>query len=359
MKLKYTGLAVALVTIAATTGLATASPAASCDDTVSPGESIQAAIDAASAGDTICVEPGTYDENINVNKDVTVRGNQSPMDNPATVNGTVDVSADGATFAKMRVAPATVFESGGLDPHGILVTASNTKIYGNLVEDLKANSTGGSVTINGIQVWNDGPSELTDVVIKDNTVREMSNEGNSTWPNYGGVAAIKVQGVLNGVDVKGNNVKDIHSAGWAYGIVTTHTGNAPGISPKDVEVMKNDVRKVNDGSVYDVFADPNAAPYPGAAFAIDGDSLANETVVNFNNLVNPLAIQNKDQDHTLDAENNYYGHASGPAARTNPAGKQVGQGGDILGLVDWQPYLNQPFQQTPEQKAQTPERGPK
>ena len=38
---------------------------------VNEGESIQAAINASSAGDTIIVGAGTYNESININKDVT------------------------------------------------------------------------------------------------------------------------------------------------------------------------------------------------------------------------------------------------------------------------------------------------
>ena len=39
---------------------------------VGPGESIQKAVNAADPGDTIIVGPGTYNESIIINKDVTV-----------------------------------------------------------------------------------------------------------------------------------------------------------------------------------------------------------------------------------------------------------------------------------------------
>lgn len=47
--------------------------------TVSPGESIQAAIDAASPWDTIEVQSGTYRESVNVTKSLTLKGIGMPV----------------------------------------------------------------------------------------------------------------------------------------------------------------------------------------------------------------------------------------------------------------------------------------
>src|SRR5687767_217443 len=72
---------------------------------VEEGESIQAAINAASAGDTIIVGPGTYNESININKDVTVISLDGAGDTIINGQGTnpgfsfaVQVTAAGATF---------------------------------------------------------------------------------------------------------------------------------------------------------------------------------------------------------------------------------------------------------------------
>jgi hypothetical protein len=46
----------------------------SCDAVVSPGQSIQAAIDAADPGDRICVEPGTYTEDLSITKSLHLVG---------------------------------------------------------------------------------------------------------------------------------------------------------------------------------------------------------------------------------------------------------------------------------------------
>src|SRR2546421_11428070 len=67
-------LAVAFA-VAALAMIAVAVPAQAKTIDVMPGQSIQAAIDSASPGDTIVVHPGTYHENVLVNKNnVTLRG---------------------------------------------------------------------------------------------------------------------------------------------------------------------------------------------------------------------------------------------------------------------------------------------
>jgi Right handed beta helix region len=67
-------LAVAFA-VAALATIAVAVPAQAKTIDVMPGQSIQAAIDSASPGDTIVVHPGTYHENVLVNKNnITLRG---------------------------------------------------------------------------------------------------------------------------------------------------------------------------------------------------------------------------------------------------------------------------------------------
>lgn len=306
-------------------------------------QTIQGAIDdpTTTSGDTVTVREGTYTETISVNKDVTLTGmNAADGNEAAVVDGNVKISAEGAKVSQLQVAPSTTFVSGGLDPHGILITASDVLVEENVVTGMTGNSTGGSVTLNGIQVWHDGPNNLTGIEIRDNTVSDMDNMGNPSagWPNYGGAAAIKVQGVVSGVDVTGNTVKNVHSAGWAYGIVLTHTGNAPGVSPKNVEVAGNTVTEVNDGSKYAVSDDETAAPYPGSAFAIDGEADADEAEVHENAFTGtPIGAQNKDAEHVLAAPHNYWGAPTGPT-RTTQSGVQVGDGAAVKGDVAWRPY---------------------
>ena len=56
---------------------------------------IQAAVNASSSGDTIQVQSGTYYENVNVNKQLTLRGIGNPMVNASGSGSAITLSADG------------------------------------------------------------------------------------------------------------------------------------------------------------------------------------------------------------------------------------------------------------------------
>src|SRR5215210_9180900 len=65
------------ILLGAAAAVVLAAPAGAATHRVGPGESIQAAIDAADEGDTIAVRPGTYHENLTITKDgITLRGSR-------------------------------------------------------------------------------------------------------------------------------------------------------------------------------------------------------------------------------------------------------------------------------------------
>lgn len=84
-----------------------AAPGPACDATVTPGESINNAVDNAASGDVVCVESGTYDEQVTINKDLTLKG----LNNP-----TIAVPSDPKDFAIPESSPGwepIVFAYGG------------------------------------------------------------------------------------------------------------------------------------------------------------------------------------------------------------------------------------------------------
>jgi len=90
----------------------------SCDAVVNPDEAIQDAIDAAAAGDIVCVAPGTYREAIIVNKSLTLKGASKPIidcSDRATLglaktDGCIEVTADNVIIQGFKLI--------GYDPTG-------------------------------------------------------------------------------------------------------------------------------------------------------------------------------------------------------------------------------------------------
>ncbi|MDX1416842.1 MAG: DUF1565 domain-containing protein, partial [Candidatus Promineifilaceae bacterium] len=74
--------------------------AAACTVTLSPGDDIQTAIDAAAPGDVICLDPGTYSPpaKIDIHQSVTLQGPQAGVD-PRPGAGSGRLVGDTATEA--------------------------------------------------------------------------------------------------------------------------------------------------------------------------------------------------------------------------------------------------------------------
>ena len=116
---------------------------------VEEGESIQAAMDAASEGDTIIVYNGTYYENVNINKQLTLEGVGMPIINAGWSGSAIDVGADGCTVDGFYV-------TGGWD--GIAVESNNNLIKNNIA----------SGTSEGIRLSYSSYNNITENTISDN-----------------------------------------------------------------------------------------------------------------------------------------------------------------------------------------------
>jgi len=307
---------------------------------------IQAAVDNAASGDTICVLPGTYSENVSVDAGVTLRGRTAPNSGrPAVIDGWVSLDADGSELRRTVVTREEGFTTPGSftpDPFGVRVTASETAVTNNVIHrltDVPENMDADESvtkwgTINGIQIF--GSDQLSNVRIRNNEVRDTNKEV------VGGVAGIKLQADLSGVEITGNSVTDLHSSGWVWGVVLAGSESAND-HPKNVLVQDNTMDRLNDGSVYEVTEGRDGTPYPGSAFGIDGGAEADEATVKYNNLLAPNGAENKDEDNTLVAECNWWGASSGPYdGEDNPDGDGTWALERGAATIDFTPWLNAP-----------------
>ena len=146
---------------------------------VSPGQSIQTAINTANPGDTIFVYSGTYTEDISLNKDVYLVGEDrdSTILFSVKASSTIDISANGASVSNFTIrntSPA----GNGIFIHSVgNVTISNTEIM---------NSYDGLVTYTSLddQIWgnifvNNSDSGMglyisSNSVISDNNISQNS-----------------------------------------------------------------------------------------------------------------------------------------------------------------------------------------
>lgn len=102
----------------------------------------------------------------------------------------------------------------------------------------------------------------------------------------------------------------------------------------NVEIVDSDLRSSGTGVSVGV-------GFPESVYP-DND---NVRISNTNIVGNNVGVNSTDEDLTVDATDNYWGHASGPSGedgRTNPAGKEVGHGDPIDGDVEFDPWLRRP-----------------
>ncbi|TKR25318.1 CARDB domain-containing protein [Natronomonas salsuginis] len=301
--------------------------------------------------ETIVVAPGTYDGATIDESLVTLEGPNAGLDGAsedrgpeATIQGKLQVKADGVTVRGVTVSPTSTFTADSSLPlAGIFVNGNNVSIENNSVSGINGDAATGesSVTINGVQVFKQDSERLNNITISNNLIENIDNSGGEAWPNYGGAVGIKIQNQLDDVHVNGNTIRRIHSAGWTYGIVSTPSSKNS-VQPTNVVVEGNRIESIGNGDQYDVFADDTAAPYAGAAVGLDtasGDSeedpvadAAALTVTENSIFDTPIGAHNKDLGATLTATNNYWDSPTGPD----------GDGSRTIGDVETDPwYLNE------------------
>lgn len=295
-------------------------------------ETIQYAIGEASSGDTVSVAAGTYLEDINVDKDVTVTGVNAPDSvDAAVINGRVAVEVDGATVNSLKIS-----NTGGSgeqeaifvgNPAGYTDVSTKTiEISENIIDGV--DTTADNVAVEGIHVKSYDGQQIDGVEIISNTIRNVSQPD---WGSNG----IKLQADLNSIEIRGNKIESI-AGYWSYGVVATSSSLEPGY-PKNVVIEYND------------FSTITASPNADWAVAVGVDTLsgdpesgtiadASQLTVHFNNFVNTAyGAINKDQDEVLDATYNWWGDVSGPGDEGPGTGSKVSVG------VLYCPWLRQSY----------------
>lgn len=120
--------------------------------TVSPGQSIQQAINSAASGDTINVQAGTYNGSLSLNKTVILQGQSG-----AKISGSVTISGSNAKLSGFEITSGSGVSVSGsnssvvnnyihnVSDHGVYVTGSHSLVQGNTINYAKT----AGVRVNG------------------------------------------------------------------------------------------------------------------------------------------------------------------------------------------------------------------
>jgi len=381
MKKKVLSVLLALV-LALSLSLVTAVPVAAATDRLVPSVygTIQEAINAADSGDTIIVAAGTYDENITIDKTLTLEGAQAGVNARGRTGPESIINAQEAEFAVLINGAETVATIDGFtvenyDTIGILGGAFRDVLEGvTLGEDPIAvhilNNIVKPPTIEGPHNNNIQIGDGTTGTIIGNEVSGAFLESGD-WSGSGIIVAgsSNVVATNNHVDDCEGGIQIVGYAEYRGGPAAEDTliennlvencdagisvqGNSIGTIIRHNDVLNNDVGI--ESMAYDISWD---------------HSTPSGTEVRYNNIVGntDYGVRSVIYWHDtgevpaeeVDATNNWWGHASGPSGpdgRTNPDDVVIGKGDAVSDNVDWNPWLRRPVWTNPAGKDLPPSR---
>ena len=398
-----------------------------------PGDhaTIQAAVDAANPGDTIVVDSGTYDEQVVIDKSLTLQGagdttviqpagpELTATSNIPWIGGTkpmsaivsVETTGDEVTIRDLKIDASLITDKSTLWVAGLVYLETNGKVEGvsvignpslpdrtagifaaavtqtSLVEVTECNVIGynrAGIYALGAEFTADyhhneinGPGSISTGVPNGMFFLEGAN-GSATYNTvtdlaYAGEGEYRSTGIGTynaGTDVTFayNTISNVQNAfALSTGTIGTiveynnifnnHTGVRIEADATNSIIQYNDIHD-NDFAIRcgATMGDGNEAHYnnfvnnPGVLW-VNVDETEPNTYVG--------AVCNVHETYTLDATNNWWGHASGPSGeygRVNPDGKVIGKGDTVSDNVDWGSWLRRPVWTNPAGKDLPPRR---
>jgi|GEM_PF-2671681 len=346
--------------------------APTCDVTLNSGDSIQAAITAASTGDVICLNPGNYPQasTITVDEEVTITrtgcdadviesrtagsASEAIIDGGGSIATILDLQADNITLQCLEVKSATgdmIESQSGIPTSGIVI--KNNIIHnatGDEAVQLRK-STNALIQYNHIyDVAQDAVNvsdNSTGAEIRDNKIHD-SNSSNGAIYIYGNTTNTTIDGNLiynktNNDTVRfGNSGADEAVSGGSItnNIIVTGSQDAISVVMSDVTVSGNKIstHASSNGAIY-VYASTDNVN-------INNNLIKNNTTTGVkvaaatNVVINNNCIEGNNAGvtysgaGTLDAENNWWGATDGPSGSGPGAGDSVGAG------IDFTPFNN-------------------
>lgn len=171
--------------------------------------SIQRGVESAQAGDSVHIAAGTFTENVNVNKKLSVTGAGSAI-GQTQVNGNITISGSGASVSdRLIVSDLSVTNAA---PNGDGVTLANGVQFITLDDVATINNAADGVEILG------GALTTSDIVLQNMRINDNGTGPSGTGIRMGGLANV------NGLSLIGSEVKRNAQIGFSYNSSASATG---------------------------------------------------------------------------------------------------------------------------------------
>ncbi len=283
---------------------------------------IQYGIDAAVALDIVNVKAGTYDENITVDKDVTLLGANAGIacdgrSTESTVAGTggatVTVASDGVTIDGFEIT----------NPNGTAITSTGRNdllIEYNNINDIGTSVSGQNVHTIAIVM---GTSTTDNVVISNNCISNISNASNNKTASGVGVGWSDATSDITKLVIASNTISNVTTGRGTYGIMINIGAYASGEAP-DLSIANNTITGLTGAWSHGIGLEGNT---PGASVTmnvvsdlnsgidevgvkVEDNTGAESVAINRNSLTDMnYGIVNTMVNLTVDATCNWYGSA--------------------------------------------------
>ena len=271
--------------------------------------SIQRGIDAATAGNTVYVEAGTYIEEVTINKSLTLLGAQAGVD----ARGRSDA---GATI--IRPSTSVPDPSSVSSTALIYVSASNVRIDGLLLDGDNTSLTSG-ITRGGADIdASEGIASyegVSGITVENNIIRNTSYSGVDFYNYTNGGAA------TSGNVIRHNEIKNIGAFDWGLGVLVYNNFYA--------DIVENTITDVRVGVQTGNYSQAN----PGSTASISDNVISGSRRGIFYNLhytnASPFAISG----NTISANNVYASNDSLPLPTTYWTGLLISSQGTGVGAT--------------------------
>jgi len=330
-----------------------------------PYQYIQDGIDNATAGDTIIVMPGNYNEDLNIDKaDLNIRSESGKDITTIKLTGVVKYGIE-------INAGAINTTIGGESGHGFTIMGPDSAPSGSFLISVNNAPSGVEISYNtidttgiasiGISVGAAGSSDLT--ITHNDFIGIDSGDGaiwsphvdvfEVSWNTFTGAGKTNGGYQIETVDIQTATIHNntIEDGGMAITILASDGGGTYG-NTNNVSICDNVVNDSKygliiydadtNGNVENLFANHNTftnGTY-GVRIVGDGDQLDEDTIdINYNSIYGNIdGFDNPAAE--INATNNYWGHASGPYHLiTNPNG--LGDNvSDNVEFIPWTGYYS-------------------